>query len=58
MKHLISLLTLACAASGVQAEELFVKGVVFPEGADSITKIELAGRVVPTPSSLPGSSDR
>lgn len=52
MKHLISLLTLACAASGVQAEELFVKGVVFPEGADSITKIELAGRVVPTPQQL------
>ena len=52
MKHLISLLTLACVASGVQAEELFVKGVVFPEGADSITKIELAGRVVPTPQQL------
>ncbi|MBD5321096.1 MAG: alpha-1,3/4-fucosidase [Bacteroides sp.] len=52
MKHLISLLTLACAASGVQAEELFVKGVVFPEGADSITKIELAGRVVPTSQQL------
>ncbi len=43
---------LVSAAISSQADELFVKEVVFPAGADSLTKIEMAGRVVPTPQQL------
>ena len=35
------------AAISVSAEDYYVKELVFPAGTDSLTKIEMAGRVVP-----------
>lgn len=35
------------AAMSVSAEDYYVKELVFPAGTDSLTKIEMAGRVVP-----------
>lgn len=34
-------------AASVSAEDFYVKELVFPAGTDSLTKIEMAGRVVP-----------
>ena len=49
MKHLIVTVLLAAGAMNASAQEYFEKTVVFPAGADSLTKIEMAARVVPTP---------
>lgn len=35
------------AAMSVSAEDYYIKELVFPAGTDSLTKIEMAGRVVP-----------
>lgn len=52
MKKFLILVTalVSCAAAG--AQDYFVKEVIFPSDADSLTKIEMAGRVVPTPQQL------
>lgn len=47
-----TLVTAVMAFAGVAAmsgEELFVKELVFPAGADSVAKIEMASRLVPSP---------
>ncbi len=47
-----AVLTAALPAMAAAGEEYFVKEAVFPAGADSVAKIEIASRVVPTPQQI------
>lgn len=47
MKHIYLGVAIALLASTDAGAQRYVKELVFPEGADSITKIEMAGRLVP-----------
>lgn len=49
---LFAALVLAFCATAAQAQEYFVKEVVFPADADSVTKIDLTSRVVPSAEQL------
>ncbi len=53
MKRIIaSALLCASCLSAVSADELYVKELVFPASADSLARVTMAGRVVPTPQQL------
>lgn len=52
MKSLLIIASIALSASAVSAQDYYVKELVFPADADSLTKIEMAGRVVPSPQQL------
>lgn len=51
-KNLATIALIASAVMNTQAQETFVKEVVFPAGATPEQKIEMASRVVPSPQQL------
>lgn len=52
MRNIFLSLALAAATAASADSEYFVKEVVFPADADSVTKIEMASRLVPSPKQL------
>lgn len=47
MKSAIVAVVAACSVLPLAAQDYYVKELVFPSGADSVAKIEMAGRLVP-----------
>lgn len=47
MNRLILTFLAGCTVTAMVAEDFYVKELVFPVGADSLTKIEMAGRLIP-----------